>query len=302
MQAHLRLCGILPAGAATSAEAQATDLAWRLLLNRCGATVSGIALDWKKCYDHVSSVLLGRLADALGMPPGLAKPMLAAYGMTRHVLLKSMLAPAAAPARGLAAGCPRATDWLAIMSHVLEHELTQAVPGTIARPYVDDLTADIEHVDDDDGRELAVDAVSAMVVVVNDYAAAWHLEVNTTESRRFSTAAPVRQSLTLIPGWPVAVAFKDLGVVQTTTDRVDAAATRVRDDEAIRRLHKVEIIPLPLHVRALVAAASPWGVGSYGLSAQPISGARLKVLREPFGGRPVPLRRNWSLSSWSLEV
>jgi hypothetical protein len=162
----------------------------------------------------------------------------------------------------------------------LVQELVQTVPGTIARPYVDDLTADIEHEDNDDGHEAATEAVSALVIVVNDYAAAWHLEVNTTKSRRFSNSAPVRKSLSNLAGWPVAKAFKDLGVIQTTTDRVDAAATLVRDDEALRRLHKVEIIPLPLRVRAQVAAASPGGVGSYGLAAQPISGARLKVLRD----------------------
>ncbi len=74
MQAHLRRCGILPAGVATAAEAQATDLAWRLLLSRCGATVSGIALDWKKCYDHVSSTLLGRLLMLWACRPGSPNP------------------------------------------------------------------------------------------------------------------------------------------------------------------------------------------------------------------------------------
>ncbi len=145
---------------------------------------------------------------------------------------------------------------------------------------MDDLTADIEHVDDDDGHEAAMDAVSAMVTVVNRYAEAWQLEVNTTKSRRFSTSAPVRRDLSSIPGWEVAKAFKDLGVIQTTTDTVDAAAARSRDDEALRRLHKVEVISAPLHVRAQIAAASPGGGGPYGLAAQPISGARLKTLRD----------------------
>ncbi len=134
--------------------------------------------------------------------------------------------------------------------------------------------------DDDDGHEAAMDAVASMVTVVNQYAAAWQLEVNTTKSRRFSTSAPVRRSLGLIPGWEVAKAFKDLGVIQRTTDTADAAAARVRDDEALRRLHKVEVITAPLHVRAQIAAASPGGVGSYGLAAQPISAARLKTMRD----------------------
>ena len=119
------------------AEQQATDLAWRLLLARSGAVLSGVALDWSKCYDHVSSALLERLARLCRLPASLFMPMLAAYNMQRHVLLGGMLGPAKTPARGLAAGCPRATDWMAIMSYVLVRELQQTVPSTYGRGEVD---------------------------------------------------------------------------------------------------------------------------------------------------------------------
>ena len=133
MQGHLRAVGILPTGPVPGAEQQATDLAWRLLLARCGVVLSGVALDWTKCYDHVSSALLDKLAKLCRLPIGLYQPMLAAYCMQRHVLLNGMLGPAKVPARGLAAGCPRATDWMAIMSYVLVRELQQAVPPHAAQ-------------------------------------------------------------------------------------------------------------------------------------------------------------------------
>jgi len=279
MQGHLRAIGILPTGPIPGAEQQATDLAWRLLLAKSGVVLSGVALDWSKCYDHVSSVLLGHLARLCRLPEGLFLPMLAAYNMQRHILLGGMLGPAKAPARGLAAGCPRATDWMAIMSYVLVRELQQTVPTTSPRPYVDDLTADIEHPDTDDGREDAVLAVTQMESTIQEYAVAWELVPNMTKSRHFSTSAAVRASLTIVPGFPVMHTFKDLGVVQTTTDQPDTAALMVRDEESFRRLNRAEILPLPLAVRALVVGASPGSVGAYGLTAQPISNLRLRTLR-----------------------
>ena len=48
MQGHLRAVGVLPSGPIPGAEQQATDLAWRLLLARCGVVLSGVALDWSK--------------------------------------------------------------------------------------------------------------------------------------------------------------------------------------------------------------------------------------------------------------
>jgi hypothetical protein len=279
MQGYLRSVGIMKVGPVTAAEQLATDLAWRMLLSRAGVIISGIAVDWSKCYDHVSCALLRKLARLCRMPASLYEPMLAAYAMQRHILLNGMLGPVTVPARSMAAGCPRATDWMAMMAHVLVRELQARVPGTLPRPYVDDLTADIEHTDDDDGRELAVTAVADMEAVVQQYAAAWALEANTSKSRRFSTAAPVRASMAAAPGFSVTTDFKDLGVIQTTTDQAAPSALGARDDEAFRRLHRAEILPLPLAVRAMVVAASPGSVGAYGLAAQPISDLRLRTLR-----------------------
>ena len=147
------------------------------------------------------------------------------------------------------------------------------------RPYVDDLTADIEHDDDDEGREAAVLAVTDMEATIQRYATAWALVPNMTKSRRFSTSAAVRASLALLPGFPVTHTFKDLGVIQTTTDQPATGALMVRDDESFRRLNRAEILPLPLAVRALVVGASPGSVGAYGLTARSISDLRLRTLR-----------------------
>ena len=52
------------------------------------------------------------------------------------------------------------------------------IPSCIPRPYVDDLTSDGQHDDDDLGVALASEAVTTMVTVVQAYALAWELVMN----------------------------------------------------------------------------------------------------------------------------
>ena len=77
--------------------------------------MSGLALDWSKCYGHLLLSLLHKLAARLGIPPAIAKPMLSAYAQPRAVLLNGSIAPERRPLAGLSSGCPRATDWLALV-------------------------------------------------------------------------------------------------------------------------------------------------------------------------------------------
>ena len=53
-QAYLRSAGVVPPGKSKSAESLAFDLALRIAVAQSGdAAVSGLALDWSKCYDHL---------------------------------------------------------------------------------------------------------------------------------------------------------------------------------------------------------------------------------------------------------
>jgi hypothetical protein len=79
---------------------------------------SGLALDWSKCYDHLILELIRIVGHKVGIPDATLIPMLKAYAQPRAVLLEGALAPERVPTAGLAPGCPRATDLLAIIVHM----------------------------------------------------------------------------------------------------------------------------------------------------------------------------------------
>ena len=195
-----------------SAESLAFDLALRMAVGQGDqVAVSGLALDWSKCYDHLLIQVLHKVAAKLGIPDALAKPMLAAYEQPRAVLLHNSIAPERTAISGLAPGCPRATDWLALVIHLYTSSLAKAHPAVVSRPYVDDITSDITTAD----PVLAHEVVAEMVRHTHAFARDFAFHPNLVKSRRFSTSAAIRASLRSAPGPPVADAFLDLGVVQT---------------------------------------------------------------------------------------
>ena len=123
-----------------------------------GVPVSGIALDWSKCYDHVVIDLLEDIARAAQVPAEITKPMLAAYRQPRRALLKSVVGSARSPSNGLPPGCPGATDWVALLIHLLTTELRNAGASVSVRAYVDDVTATTQ------GAEHACSVVSLSLI------------------------------------------------------------------------------------------------------------------------------------------
>jgi hypothetical protein len=200
----------LPTGTAPSAADLAYDTACRIALHRTGGTQThGLALDWSKCCDHLVLRLLHDVATAAGIPPGLAKPMLSAYQQPRAVILDGMVANERSPTAGLAPGCPRATDWLAMVVHC--YTVAAARLGPVRpRAYVDDITTEV-HTDD---AEEAVDLVQGLVAFTQRFAGDFAWRPNMQKSRRFSVCPAVRADLQALPGPPVATAFVDLGTVQ----------------------------------------------------------------------------------------
>lgn len=94
-----------------------------------------------------------------------------------------------APVRGLAPGCPAATDWMALIMFTSKQAICQSIPRAIARDCVDDLVA---HVVGD--PEECVAAVWHMEVISQQFAQATMLQLNTDKSVRFASTAAVRRA------------------------------------------------------------------------------------------------------------
>ena len=238
-QAYLRMAGVSPPGKSKSAEQLAFDLATRIAIAQAGdASVSGFSLDWSKCYDHLLLDLLHQIVARLGIPSAIAKPMLSAYAQPRAVLLNGSIAPERRPSAGLAPGCPRATDWLALVIHMYTKSLVETVPNVASRPYVDDITSDVTTGD----VEEACSAVASMVTHTMAFATDLAFQPNLVKSRRFSTSKEVRALLKDAPGPPLADAFLDLGVAQTPVRIVPAPYVRKRVGNGIGKLERTSVL------------------------------------------------------------
>ena len=138
----LEEAGILPApGPGRAADAQAYEAALEFELARAkGEPVAGLALDWSKCYDRLPLALVGRFGRIVGVPERLLRPMLAAYGQPRRVLVDGMVGKPRRPVCGLAPGCPAATHWVALVMAPWLFRARRVAETARARAYVDDLT------------------------------------------------------------------------------------------------------------------------------------------------------------------
>ena len=76
---------------------------------KLGVHLSGIAIDWSKAYDRIPLAYLDVLAAEAGLPPEIAKPMLAAYRAPRRVRMGPLAGQLQTPTHGIPPGCPAAT-------------------------------------------------------------------------------------------------------------------------------------------------------------------------------------------------
>lgn len=102
--------------------------------------VAGVAVDLSKSCDHIPP-MLREIADRAGLSAAIAGPMCEVYAFPHQVRAGGLAGQPRGPSRGLAPGCPAATDWMALLMYCWRVDAERGAPGTQARPYVDDLAA-----------------------------------------------------------------------------------------------------------------------------------------------------------------
>ena len=85
--------------------------------------------------------LFEELAVAAGTPKAIWGPALAAYRLPRPVKVDGLAGPSESPTRGLAPGCPGATDWLASLVFLWEFRIAAISHLADGRDYIDDTVA-----------------------------------------------------------------------------------------------------------------------------------------------------------------
>ncbi len=101
-------------------------------------------------------------------------------------MLKGRIGPERRPTAGRAPGCPRATDWLALVIHMYTKSLVDEVPNVSSRPYVDDITSD--HTGSD--VQLAVEIVGAICTFTDEFPADLSLKPNRVKSKPLTSVLP----------------------------------------------------------------------------------------------------------------
>ena len=276
MRSWLLMNGLLPASSCRGADSQAYELSLRLALARlAGVTVSGLAIDWSKCYDRLPLQVLKDLSLHLGLPAGLWMPMLDMYSRPRAILLQGGIGQAQAPSHGLPPGCPCAVDWLTLVMSMLTRATSNIAPTVQSRPYVDDITSDISTLDVAE----AVEAVTEMDRVARAFGGAFGLVLHERKSKRFSTCKTVRSALGRLPGPKVVVDFVDLGVLQSVSNIRTTAESVRRAELALVKLSRISLVALPFHQRCLLTSASGVPTAMFGMAAQPLSNVVVLGLR-----------------------
>lgn len=274
MRSWLRANGVARqqdlAGADVQAYETAMQLAWS---RRTGETMSGVAIDWTKCYDMVALSLIPRVAQAAGVPPAVWRPVHDMYGAPRSILLAGAMGKTATPTKGIPAGCPLAGEWLALTAHMLVAGMRAIGPQVVPRPYVDDLTAAVW------GREGAAEHVQRVWSIVGHFGMVFRWVAAPTKCARFSTARAVRAELAATEGPPVQDAFLDLGVMQRTTGARDAGNAAERDLRAFKKMARMRALKLNFDWRCRMVASSGLPTALYGAECHPVSEERLKELR-----------------------
>ena len=198
--------------------------------------------------------------------------MLSAYRQPRRIVLKNLGGEVRSPDNGIPAGCPGATDWLALLMHLLTQPLGGIDSNIVVRAYVDDITADIT------GTEEVAFVGRSLAEVAVEFGRTLCLVPNQGKSCLCSTDPDVRKELKG-GAFPVVDTFKDLGVIQTPCGIPNQRLAMARDQGGKDKLVRTGQVPVPFGRRCQIAAASGVPSALYGTSVQAITNARLSSLR-----------------------
>ena len=270
VQAHLVHLCILATGSGASAETLAADLA--LLMQRAraqGEHVDGLALDWRKCYDHMPLSVVEGALRAAGFADALVGPIIDMYRAPRRIVADGLCGERRHPTHCIPAGCPAATMVLALITYCWRCELHRIELQAASRTYVDDMTAHRLRVAGEAPQRgrLAIDRMQA---VSGRFEADFDLDRNLDKSARFSSDPAVRAALSGTAGETVTSDFVDLGADQPSTAKPSLTRRTERTEETIRRAGRAALLPLPLLWRGRVNAGSATAVGCYATPCGPV--------------------------------
>jgi hypothetical protein len=275
LQAELKRQGVCPiAGRSQSAETH--GLLASLELEHGRATkqrVGGVALDMAKAYDKLPLRALEEAMSCAKVPSWLRGPMMNMYMARRLIRIQDAAGECEQPCNGLLPGCPAATHWMSLLTHVWVKAVRTIEGGTSIRAWVDDLTAV--------GRSKPEEVVREAVRQAGRMQEAGLVEVNKIKSAAFAADAKTRRELEEeVKGLGIAAqeCVKDLGVVHGTSKEAYAKA-KERWRTAIDRLRRIGVLPASAQRRGVFIAGSALTAGAFAVAARPMTKLMVQGMR-----------------------
>ena len=241
-----------------------------------GEPLAGISLDFAKAFDNLPHDIMLRIAAHMGMDEGILSALRGMYtGLKRRFKVGSHVGQSFSSSNGILQGCPISVLLLNMFVEVWTRAVREEVGGSCEpQAYADDVGATAKHKHEIVGVCRVTDIFSKLT----------GMSVHVKKSTVWATDPTLRQQLTRaceIDGQflPLVTQDRRLGAfLSYNRRRVQTRISRTLE-ECRRMCQRVELLPLPLMLRAQVISSLVLPKALYACGVSPPSKRDLRSLR-----------------------
>ena len=247
-----------------------------------GQPLTGLMLDYAKCFDRLPHGVMLALGDASGAHPRLMGPLRQMYaGLRRRFKVGGGVGKEFRATNGILQGCPLSVILLNLMVSVWAKAI-DAETDADPMAYADDTTVV--------GPRSEVERAGA---VTAEYCSLTGQQLNVKKSLVFHVNAEVAETPLCLQGEVVKVVEADrcLGADVRFTPAAQVSAHVVsRVQKSVAEADRIAALPLPLEVRCTLLATQPSAVAFYGVEVTQLTPTHIATLeaaalRVIWGGR-----------------
>ena len=248
-----------------------------------GEELSGISLDYSKCFDRVPIEIVFKVAEQCGMDGGILRAMRAMYKqLRRRFVLNGGVGAPFHSTNGILQGCPLSIVFLNLLVHVWVAAVEHGAPNVDPAGYADDTGA------------LTGDAAELQPVadITQCFATLTGQQLNVEKSKCFSTTSAGRNSLAQLERdggkFAVVKSLRCLGAHLRADINEANEVLKTRAIQAIKAARRIAWTSLPFRVKieltsALVVQPALYGVQVGGMTAKLLNELQSACMKAVWG-------------------
>jgi len=248
-----------------------------------GQELSGMSLDYSKCFDRVPIEIVLEVAERCGMDAGIMRAMRAMYKqLRRRFVLNGAVGKPFQSTNGILQGCPLSIVFLNLLVHTWATAVKEEAPEADPSGYADDTGAVVESAAD----------LQPVANTTDEFAKLTGQKLNVEKSKCWSTASEGESALgeLQLDGGHFAVvkSLRCLGAHLRATKGGKNTTLEDRIVHAVQVARRIAWIGLPFRVKAeltssLVVQASLYGVQVGGLTAKLLNQLQSACMKAVWG-------------------